>query len=181
MSTGDTPFYTPASMREAGFYSPASEHPAAGGDPLNPGYPRAARNSQSGQTLGQSDAHRGNEGYFSNGYTIGDGEKDVESGRHYNNNILRVHTRDNEKGDKHDGNVHISTVDYHDLGRRKSYVDPSTGRRKSYSHMNEAERVEYLSDRTEAGEVKFHKLGWLQLVVVLIVEAIALGSLSLPA
>ena len=31
------------------------------------------------------------------------------------------------------------------------------------------------------GEDKFHKLGWMKLTVCLIVEAIALGSLSIPA
>lgn len=50
----------------------------------------------------------------------------------------------------------------------------------SYNQMTEAERQEYLSATVEAGEKKYHKLGWIQLVVVLIVEAIALGALSLP-
>ncbi|KAL7784294.1 transmembrane amino acid transporter domain-containing protein [Trichoderma ceciliae] len=35
--------------------------------------------------------------------------------------------------------------------------------------------------KTKAGEEKFHRLGWKRLTVVLIVEAIALGSLSLPS
>lgn len=43
-----------------------------------------------------------------------------------------------------------------------------------------AEKVEYISDLTAAGEAKFHKLGWQQLVVVLIVTAVALGTLSMP-
>jgi hypothetical protein len=51
----------------------------------------------------------------------------------------------------------------------------------SMKHMTEAERQEYLSETIIAGEEKYHKLGWIQLVVVLIVEAIALGALSLPA
>ncbi|KAM0255292.1 hypothetical protein ACHAQJ_005947 [Trichoderma viride] len=34
--------------------------------------------------------------------------------------------------------------------------------------------------KAQAGEEKFHRLGWKRLTVVLIVEAIALGSLSLP-
>lgn len=52
---------------------------------------------------------------------------------------------------------------------------------KSMKHMSEAEKLEYLSSQVEHGEQKYNKLGWVQLVVVLIVEAIALGSLSLPA
>lgn len=51
---------------------------------------------------------------------------------------------------------------------------------KAFKEMNEIERSEYLSEVVEDGEHKYHKLGWVQLVVVLIVEAIALGSLSLP-
>ncbi|RFU80391.1 amino acid transporter, transmembrane [Trichoderma arundinaceum] len=35
--------------------------------------------------------------------------------------------------------------------------------------------------KAKAGEEKFHRLGWKRLTVVLIVEAIALGSLSLPS
>lgn len=58
-------------------------------------------------------------------------------------------------------------------------VQPA-GPHKSFKHMNEIERSEYLSEKVETGEKKYHKLGWIQLVVVLIVEAIALGSLSLP-
>lgn len=46
--------------------------------------------------------------------------------------------------------------------------------------MTEEERQEYLEATVEHGENKYKRLGWLQLVVVLIVEAIALGSLSLP-
>jgi hypothetical protein len=42
-----------------------------------------------------------------------------------------------------------------------------------------------IGDRTEeiviAGEVKYHRLGWKQLTLMLIVEAIALGSLSIPS
>ncbi|KLT46411.1 hypothetical protein CC85DRAFT_314616 [Cutaneotrichosporon oleaginosum] len=42
------------------------------------------------------------------------------------------------------------------------------------------ERVDYISKVTEDGEAKFHKLTWQQLVVVLIVCAVALGTLSMP-
>lgn len=40
---------------------------------------------------------------------------------------------------------------------------------------------DYMMEKQAEGAEKFHKLGWLQLVVVLIVEAIALGSLSIPS
>lgn len=36
------------------------------------------------------------------------------------------------------------------------------------------------SDIVAAGEAKYHRLGWKQLTLMLIVEAIALGSLSIP-
>ncbi|BEI85855.1 hypothetical protein CcaverHIS002_0601420 [Cutaneotrichosporon cavernicola] len=65
------------------------------------------------------------------------------------------------KADKVDGEVHV--------------------RPAKTKHMTEADKVEYLNHQVEHGEQKFHKLGWVQLVVILIVEAIALGSLSLPA
>lgn len=57
-------------------------------------------------------------------------------------------------------------------------VRPAFGH--NLKNMTEAERQEYLSDTVIAGEQKYHQLGWIQLVVVLIVEAIALGALSLP-
>lgn len=44
----------------------------------------------------------------------------------------------------------------------------------------DAERVEYISEITAAGEKKFHKLTWFQLVIVLVVTAVALGTLSMP-
>lgn len=73
----------------------------------------------------------------------------------------RVRSRASHKGDKH-----------HQVSVRPA---------KSLKDMTEAEKVEYLSHQVEHGEKKYKQLGWLQLVVVLIVEAIALGSLSLPA
>lgn len=66
------------------------------------------------------------------------------------------------KGEKHRHNVDVRPAG-HDM-----------------KNMTEAERQEYLSATVIAGEEKYHKLGWVQLVVVLIVEAIALGALSLP-
>lgn len=43
-----------------------------------------------------------------------------------------------------------------------------------------ADRVEYISEVTAHGEKKFHKLTWFQLVIVLVVTAVALGTLSMP-
>jgi len=40
---------------------------------------------------------------------------------------------------------------------------------------------EWEKKKTLAGNAKFHRLGWKRLVVILIVEAVALGALSLPA
>lgn len=45
---------------------------------------------------------------------------------------------------------------------------------------SDVERVDYISKVTEDGEKKFHRLTWKQLVVVLIVCAVALGTLSMP-
>ncbi|KAH7117430.1 transmembrane amino acid transporter protein-domain-containing protein [Dactylonectria macrodidyma] len=42
-------------------------------------------------------------------------------------------------------------------------------------------RTDLEKQKTSAGEAHFHRLGWKRLTIVLIVEAIALGSLSLPA
>lgn len=73
-------------------------------------------------------------------------------------------TGSNDKSDKNAGAVTISAAS-----------------NKKEKDMSEAERQEYYSELVIDGEKKYHKLGWVQLVVVLIVEAIALGSLSLPA
>lgn len=40
---------------------------------------------------------------------------------------------------------------------------------------------DYMLEKQTHGVEKYSKLGWFQLVVVLIVEAIALGSLSIPS
>jgi hypothetical protein len=45
----------------------------------------------------------------------------------------------------------------------------------------ERKDYDYMVEKQTEGAAKFHKLGWIKLVVVLIVEAIALGSLSIPA
>ena len=53
--------------------------------------------------------------------------------------------------------------------------------------MDDPEKYDSKSDELtqpasmEEGEHKFHKLGWKRLTICLIVEAIALGSLSLPS
>jgi len=65
--------------------------------------------------------------------------------------------------------------------KNRADVDVRPAHGHSLKHMTEAERTEYLSETVVAGEKKYHQLGWIQLVVVLIVEAIALGALSLPA
>lgn len=88
-------------------------------------------------------------------------EKDVENG-HPSRRGLNTGSETKQAKDNADVSVHA-------IGHGKSYKD-----------MSEAERQDYLSDTVAAGEKKFHKLGWIQLVVVLIVEAIALGALSLP-
>lgn len=44
----------------------------------------------------------------------------------------------------------------------------------------DVDMVQYISEVTEAGEKKFHKLSWFQLTVVLTVAAVALGTLSMP-
>lgn len=51
---------------------------------------------------------------------------------------------------------------------------------KEKAKATDADRVEYISEITAAGERKFHKLTWFQLVVVLVVTAVALGTLSMP-
>lgn len=55
--------------------------------------------------------------------------------------------------------------------RHKEKTDPG---------HTDADRVEYISEVTAAGEQKFHKLTWFQLVIVLVVTAVALGTLSMP-
>lgn len=75
--------------------------------------------------------------------------------------------------------VHVMEAGDHDhhLGRR-------TSRHHSLhpeANMTEAERQEYMSELVLHGEQKYHKLGWFKLLIVLILQAIALGSLSLPS
>lgn len=70
-------------------------------------------------------------------------------------------------------------------GRRKSSygIIAPEGRRMSLhptAGMTDIEKVEFIAEVTEDGEEKFHKMSWIQLVVVLIVTAVALGTLSMP-
>ena len=54
-------------------------------------------------------------------------------------------------------------------------VDPLSESTANLVHSNEAER-----QKQESGQAHFRRLGWKRLTVVLIVESIALGALSLP-
>lgn len=49
-----------------------------------------------------------------------------------------------------------------------------------HDQAGDIEKVGYISEVTEAGEQKFHKLSWFQLTIVLLVTAVALGTLSMP-
>ncbi|KAB8259216.1 transmembrane amino acid transporter protein-domain-containing protein [Aspergillus pseudonomiae] len=52
----------------------------------------------------------------------------------------------------------------------------------SFSHGKITKGVDDVEQRIiEAGEIKYHRVGWVQLTVLLVVEAIALGALSLPS
>ncbi|BAE66367.1 transmembrane amino acid transporter protein-domain-containing protein [Aspergillus flavus] len=52
----------------------------------------------------------------------------------------------------------------------------------SFSHGKITKTVDDVEQRIiEAGEIKYHRVGWVQLTVLLIVEAIALGALSIPS
>ncbi|GMK58828.1 hypothetical protein CspeluHIS016_0602700 [Cutaneotrichosporon spelunceum] len=71
-------------------------------------------------------------------------------------------------------------------GRRTSMgvIEGPPGRRMSLhptAGMTQEQKEEYISDVTQDGKVKFNKLSWLQLTIVLVVTAVALGTLSMPA
>ncbi|KAF7595694.1 hypothetical protein BBP40_005138 [Aspergillus hancockii] len=52
----------------------------------------------------------------------------------------------------------------------------------SLSHGNITEDLNDVEQRiVEAGEAKYHRLGWKRMTIMLIIEAIALGALSIPA
>ncbi|GMK56079.1 hypothetical protein CspeluHIS016_0211350 [Cutaneotrichosporon spelunceum] len=64
---------------------------------------------------------------------------------------------------------------------RRSRRGSRLGRRLSAPDFaNDIERVQYISEVTEEGEKRFNRLTWKQLVVILIVCAVALGTLSMP-
>ncbi|PWZ02997.1 hypothetical protein BCV70DRAFT_9356 [Testicularia cyperi] len=54
------------------------------------------------------------------------------------------------------------------------------GEKKENQHRTEEDYM-YEQQKLSAGDHKFHKLGWKKLTVCLIVEAIALGALSIPS
>lgn len=60
--------------------------------------------------------------------------------------------------------------------RRDVWPDSTTK-----EEISDADRAESERQKTEQGEAFFRRLGWKRLTIVLIVNAIALGSLSLPA
>lgn len=49
------------------------------------------------------------------------------------------------------------------------------------TELDESNRADIEKQKTSEGTARFNRLGWKRLTIVLIVEAIALGSLSLPA
>ncbi|TKA48295.1 N amino acid transport system protein, partial [Friedmanniomyces simplex] len=64
-------------------------------------------------------------------------------------------------------------------GPRRSLAG-SSGRREKEDSEKEGVDEEYAGGDIREGEEKYHRLGWKKLTVCLIVEAIALGSLSIP-
>lgn len=79
-----------------------------------------------------------------------------------------------------DGNdSHNPTTKKEDPIEESLSHEPSTG----VQRKGPQERLEYdyMLEKQTQGVEKYSKLGWIQLVIVLIVEAIALGSLSIPS
>jgi hypothetical protein len=76
--------------------------------------------------------------------------------------------------------VHVSAAPDHKHGH---YTPPDANSDKAKPPSNDyGEAVRDGEAGTiHEGEEKFHKLGWKKLTICLIVEAIALGSLSLPS
>lgn len=80
---------------------------------------------------------------------------------------------------------HVAAKDKVDAGSSSSHSGPD-GRfmqRGQEDSKNPQQQIEYdyMLEKQTKGVEKYSKLGWFQLVVVLIVEAIALGSLSIPS
>lgn len=79
-----------------------------------------------------------------------------------------------------------SSLRYHpDAVEPDGKEDPKVSRSpKSLEEASPApptSKTEFVRDRVEKGNEKFNRLGWKRLTICLIVEAVALGSLSLPA
>ena len=64
-----------------------------------------------------------------------------------------------------------------EYGRRQSSLPPT----KEGADQEKAPEEEYGVGEMHEGEEKYHRLGWQKLTICLIVEAIALGSLSIPS
>ena len=79
----------------------------------------------------------------------------------------------NAKTDHSDNSIDKTTVDKIEAPSTDDAASPT---RNSTEIVHDAEQA-----RIEQGKAHFKRLGWVRLTVVLIVEAIALGSLSLPA
>ncbi|KAK1755574.1 transmembrane amino acid transporter protein-domain-containing protein [Echria macrotheca] len=62
-------------------------------------------------------------------------------------------------------------------------ISPSAGRLPGDPEVGEVHGTnrDFLCEKQASGEAKFKRLGWKRLTIVLIVEAIALGALSLPS
>lgn len=118
-------------------------------------------------SLDKSDSRHG-------GITVLDAEKRRDSKDDTVTRVLEVpgHDRQRRMSSYGGGRRGSMGVIQGPAGRRMS-INPTAG-------MSELEKVEYFADVTEDGEVKFHKLNWVQLTVVLIVTAVALGTLSMP-
>ena len=65
--------------------------------------------------------------------------------------------------------------------KEKATTDVEEGVTTHHKGPQERRDYDYMVEKQTHGAEKYHKLGWVQLVVVLIVEAIALGSLSMPS
>jgi hypothetical protein len=107
---------------------------------------------------------------------------DAEVSAPYSVNATAVNSPDGSRSATPKPDADLEKGDPRNGGEKSGKVDGAVSVRPAkHKHMTEADKIEYLNHQVEHGEQKYHKLGWIQLVVILIVEAIALGSLSLPA
>ncbi|KAE8371828.1 transmembrane amino acid transporter protein-domain-containing protein [Aspergillus bertholletiae] len=72
-------------------------------------------------------------------------------------------------------------VDHTDIQKEKAGWPESPASEASFSQGNIKGVNDAEQQIIEAGEIKYHRVGWVQLTVLLVVEAIALGALSLPS